>query len=66
MCIVHWYCAGWYITMTLCTWSVLVHYTIVVNPCRPIRGPAVDPYREVTTELKAGDRVEVEQGGRIM
>ena len=27
----------WYNTMGLCTRPVLVHYSIVVNPCRPIR-----------------------------
>ena len=33
----NWMCiARWYNTMTLCTCPVQVHYSIVVNPCRPI------------------------------
>ena len=32
MCIVR-----WYNTMSVCIFPVLVHYSIVVNPCRPIR-----------------------------
>ena len=33
MCVVR-----WYNTMTLCVWPVLVHHSVVVNPCRPTEG----------------------------
>ena len=37
--------------MVLCTWLVLVHYDIVVNPYRPIREPVSEPYKLVYTDL---------------
>ena len=49
MCIVR-----WYNTTAVCTWPVLVHYGIVVNPRRPIRAPVAEPYLLIMLHLEAG------------
>ena len=59
----------WYNTLTLCAWPLLVHYSIVVNPCRdPIRagiGALVHPALQ-QGDWQGGDLAEVGTGGGLM